>query len=56
MKKITVILAMLLIGGLEFYALSQGINGVALSLSIGALSGLGGWHIKGIKTKASDNG
>lgn len=37
-----VLLAIVMIAALESYALSRGIDGVALSLSIGAIAGLGG--------------
>jgi len=36
---------------LELYALSKGINGVALAGSIGAVCGLGGYEIKKLKDK-----
>ena len=32
--------------GIEIYALSLGINGTALSASIGALGGIGGYYLK----------
>ncbi len=39
------IVAMACITTMELYALSQGINGVALTAVIGALAGLGGYAI-----------
>ncbi len=50
--KWTPILAMVLIAALEAIALSQGMNGTALSLSVGAVAGLGGYQLK----KRLDNG
>jgi len=47
MKSVVVpVIAILAIGGIELYALSQGINGMILSLSIAVISGLGGFEIK----------
>lgn len=42
-KKLTPIIAILVIGGLETYALSQNINGVLLAGSIAIIAGLGGY-------------
>ena len=46
MCKYKAFVAMGLIAGIEFLALSKGINGVALSLSVASLAGLGGYEVK----------
>ena len=46
MNKLTPIIAIIVIGALEAYALSKGLDGVALSASIGIIAGLGGYAIK----------
>lgn len=47
MKKIVVpIIAIFIIAGLELAALSHGLNGTILSLSIGMIAGIAGYHIK----------
>ena len=51
MKAWTSIIAIMVIGALEVYALSQGINGLAMSLSVGLIAGLGGFSAKSIKDK-----
>ena len=48
---ITPVIAILSIIALEFYALSQGINGVMLAGSIAVISGLGGYTVKSAKDK-----
>ena len=49
-----------IIGCLEAYALSKGINGTCLTVSMAALAGLGGFSLKGIfpdlKIGGKDNG
>jgi len=52
MKLIIVpIVAILAIVAIEVYALSQGINGITMSLSIGAVAGLGGYEMKALREK-----
>ena len=46
---IKVVVAMICITALEMVAMSQGINGVMLSLTIAALAGLGGYEVKNVK-------
>lgn len=46
---IAILGAMALIGWLESLALAHNIDGVAFSLSIAAISGLGGYQVKNIK-------
>ncbi len=43
LKKLTPIIAILVIGALEAYALSQDTNGVLLAGSIAVIAGLGGY-------------
>ena len=45
-KDLVPILAIVVIGGLEALALSQGINGVLLAGSIAAIAGIGGYKVK----------
>ncbi len=53
MRKIIVpVIAIITIGGIEFYALSQGINGVVMTCSIAAISGIAGYQLKGFKFKS----
>jgi len=40
------LLGILMIGSLEAYALSQGIDGVALSASLAAIGGIAGYVVK----------
>ncbi|GAJ16372.1 unnamed protein product [marine sediment metagenome] len=47
-KKLTPIVAIIAIAGLEFYALSQGVNGVALAGVIAVIAGLAGYGVKAI--------
>ena len=54
LKSLTPCLAILSIAGLEFYAISQGINGVLLAGSIAAISGIGGYQIKKITEKKNE--
>lgn len=42
-KKLTPIVAIIVIAALEAYAISQGINGVLLAGSIAVIAGLGGY-------------
>lgn len=46
LKKLIPIIAILVIGALEAYALSKGINGAMLSVSIGLIAGIGGYTAK----------
>lgn len=46
LKALTPLFAMMLIAILSMIAVMQGINGVNLALSIGAIAGLGGYSIK----------
>ena len=39
------IIAILVVGSLEAYAIYQGLNGVTLSLSVAAITGLGGYEV-----------
>jgi len=41
------LLAIVVIGSLEAFALSQGIDGLALSASIGGIGGIAGYVIRG---------
>jgi len=45
-EKLSTITAIICITIVEIYALSQGIDGVALSTSIGIIAGLGGYALK----------
>lgn len=47
-KGINTLAAIAVIGGLEAYALSKGINGVMLIGAIGVLAGLAGFNAKGL--------
>jgi len=51
MCKYKTLVAMIVIGVIEITALCNGINGTALSLSVGCLAGLGGYEInkKGVR-------
>ena len=42
------IISILCISVVELYALSQGINGLGLSLAVAALAGLGGYEIQNL--------
>jgi len=46
-KKLTPIIAILVIGALEAYAISQGINGALLAGIVAIIAGLGGYTAKG---------
>ena len=48
-KYIVAILALLIIGGLEFYALSKGIDGTLFAAAVGAISAISGYVIRGMK-------
>jgi len=50
-NKLIVVGCILSIVGLESYALHQGIDGKALSLSIGSITGVIGYFVKKIKNK-----
>ncbi|MBA7701394.1 hypothetical protein ES703_110130 [subsurface metagenome] len=53
---IATIVAIVAIAGLEAYAISQGINGVALAGSCSLIAGLGGYQInKIVKKKPPDD-
>ena len=47
-KTIEVLTAVVCITVIEMYALSQGINGTALSLSIAGVAGLGGFELQAL--------
>ena len=49
--RITPILAILCVTAIEVVAISQGINGALIGISIAAIAGLGGWEAKVIKDK-----
>jgi hypothetical protein len=51
--KYTPIVAILVIGALMAYALSQGIDGLALAGSVAIIAGLGGFTAKSIKDKVT---
>jgi len=48
------IIAILIIAGLEGFALSRDINGIALSASVGAIGGIVGWNLKGWRSKVKN--
>lgn len=48
------VVAILGIVTVELYALSKGINGVALSASIACISGLGGYYLKIMREKIDE--
>jgi len=50
-KKITPIIGILVIGALEAYAISQGMNGVVLAGTIAVIAGICGYSIPHPKTK-----
>lgn len=43
--------ALIVLGGIEIYALSQGINGTMLSIVIAIIAGIAGWTVPQLKTK-----
>lgn len=49
---IVLIVAVLAIAGIEIYALHQGINGGVMSITIGAITGIVGYGIKGLRERA----
>ncbi len=49
LKALTPILAILVIGALEAYAISRGINGVILAGAVAVIAGLGGYEIKSLR-------
>lgn len=54
MKWIIAGLAMMIIGLLEWYALSIGINGTAFTMSMAFIAGLGGFMFKAEKQKREE--
>lgn len=48
MKKLTPIVAILVIGGLIAYATSQGFNGGLLTSGVAIIAGLGGYSVRTI--------
>lgn len=56
LKHITPIIAILVIGGLEAYAISQHINGVLLSGAIAIIASVGVYAIKIKKSSTKDKG
>lgn len=42
---IVIILAMVSVAVMELYALHQGIDGKCLTISVGVMAGLGGYHL-----------
>jgi len=50
-KTLTPIVAILVIGALSAYAINQGINGVAMAVSIGIIAALGGYSAPHKKPK-----
>jgi len=54
-KTIIVIVAILAVAGLEFYALSLGINGALLGASLSIIGGLAGYKV-GLKATPPGNG
>jgi hypothetical protein len=50
------ILAIICITALEIVALTQGINGAYLSISVGAIAGLGGYSLNQLRLKRKGNG
>jgi len=46
-----IVAAIMAIAGVEIYALSRGINGVILTLSLTAIAGLAGWVSPQLKLK-----
>ena len=51
LKKVTPIVAIIIIGGLEAYAMHLGFNGVALSGSVAIIAGLGGFAARSVVSK-----
>jgi len=49
--KVTPIIAILCIAGLEIVAITQGIDGATFGLVIAAIAGLAGWEAKVVKDK-----
>jgi len=57
MDKLIILVSVIAITGIEIYALSQGINGLRLGMSLAVIGGLGGWKIKDFTIKRKkDNG
>lgn len=50
---ITPTIAIAVIGGVETYALSKGINGVALTSSIAAIAGIAGFKLRDVFSKGT---
>lgn len=56
LAKLTPIVAIIVIGALGAYALSQGINGVLLAGLTAIIGGLGGYTVKAKKPAPKGNG
>jgi len=54
MKQATPIVAIVVVGALEAYAISQGINGVLLSGAFILIAGLGGYSAKAARDKSAE--
>lgn len=48
MKWVVALVAMIVIGVLEWSAMNHGINGTVFTFAIAAIAGLGGYMLKGI--------
>ena len=46
------VLSVIIIGVLEGVALYKGLNGVALSASVGSISAVAGWYLRGKKHRS----
>lgn len=51
MKWMAPLLAMVVIGLLEAFAIHRGINGTLFSISVAAIGGLGGYTLRGLKAE-----
>lgn len=49
MQAVVAVVAVVAVLGIELFALSRGIDGVALAASVGAVSAIGGYYFKGRK-------
>lgn len=49
--KWTPIVAIICIGGLEAFAIYQGIDGAALGIAVGAIAGIAGYEVKVLRDK-----
>lgn len=54
-KQIAPIVAMFIVGGLEAYAISQGLNGALLAGATAVVAGLGGYTLKTSKKSEKTN-